>query len=194
MATPSNSHLSPFAGLATLFLAVSVALVTLSPRRADAAPRRKPAASARSAAAKPAPGAKPAPRPSPVTWTALRAPAGDRRSALEKTLRSMLDREAAEADWGQAARDGVEASFELRRLEHSLERGVLRVHCAASGRLRDGRPAHSTFTLGGLPSERASLERRALTLAVRGVVVRLAELARAAARPRVRVASEPGEF
>jgi hypothetical protein len=106
----------------------------------------------------------------------------------------MLDREAAEADWGQAARDGVEASFELRRLEHSLERGVLRVHCAASGRLRDGRPAHSTFTLGGLPSERASLERRALTLAVRGVVVRLAELARAAARPRVRVASEPGEF
>ncbi|HEU4534064.1 MAG TPA: hypothetical protein VFS00_08100 [Polyangiaceae bacterium] len=168
MATPSNSPLAPRAVLAALALAT---LAALSPRRAEAAPR-----------------------PSPVTWTALSTPPGERRPALEKTLRAMLEREASGADWGRAARGGVEASFELLRLEHAVERGVLRVHCAAAGRLSDGRPARSTFTLGGRPAERASLERRVLTLAVRGVVVRLAELARAAARPRVRVANEPGEF
>ncbi|HEU4409701.1 MAG TPA: hypothetical protein VFS43_30885 [Polyangiaceae bacterium] len=124
----------------------------------------------------------------------MTAPKGDQKPRLEKALRKLLERETAEADWGRAAREGLEGSFALKRLEHAVDRGVLRVHCAASGRLRDGRPASSTFTLGGRPEERASLERRALTLAVRGVVVRLAELARSAARPRVRVSAEPGEF
>lgn len=145
------------------------------------------------------PGAKASPggasrEKSPVTWGAVTAPKGDDKARLEKAMRSMLEREAAQADWGRAARAGLEGSFTLRHLYGSLDRGVLRVHCAASGRLRDGRPASSTFTLGGRPEERASLERRALTLAVRGVVVRLAELARASAKPNVRVSSEPGEF
>lgn len=187
------------AALALLFVAFAPATALAEapphPRASLQAPgprRAKPNTKA-------SPGAKASPggasrEKSPVTWGAVTAPKGDDKARLEKSLRSMLEREASQADWGRAARAGLEGSFTLRHLYGSLDRGVLRVHCAASGRLRDGRPASSTFTLGGRPEERTSLERRALTLAVRGVVVRLAELARASAKPNVRVSSEPGEF
>jgi hypothetical protein len=176
--TPARSR------LALAFAAALALPSTLAPARAEASQRTRVPA--------PAPASRPK---SPVAWSTVAAPAGDDKARLEKMLRALLEREAAQADWGRAARGGdLEATFALRRFEHTVDRGVLRVHCAAAGRLRDGRPARSAFTLGGRPEERAALDRRALTLAVRGVVVRLAELARSAARPRIKVANEPGEF
>jgi hypothetical protein len=115
-----------------------------------------------------------------VHLNALTLPAGLPDAAgLERRLRATLHREARRASWGAGRDNRIEYRFSLVALDVSQHGSVLRVHCAAVGRLPGGETAKSDITFGGAPAERTALVHRVVDVTARGVVARLAELERA---------------
>ena len=112
-----------------------------------------------------------------VEWT-IRVREGRDQDEKEKLLEKLLKREARRADWGGAAYGPVQASIEIRELVAIVDGDVVRVTCAGVGKIPGIGAAKSKFSFGGRPSERAKLEKHVLELVARGIVTRLAEMAR----------------
>ena len=112
-----------------------------------------------------------------VDWT-ITVREGRDRGEKEKLLEKLLKREARRADWGGASDGPVQASIEIRELMAIVDGDVVRVTCAGVGRIPGVGAAKSKFSFGGRPSERAKLEKHVLELVARGIVTRLAEMAR----------------
>ena len=76
----------------------------------------------------------------------------------------------------------------LARLGHQPKRflgqnflvdgNIVRVTCSALGKIKELGVARSRFSYGGKAEQRAQLEKHILELVARGILVRLAELAR----------------
>lgn len=122
--------------------------------------------------------ARPARRPG-IVWSSVTVREGQDRDARERELAIILAKEGRRARWGKARSEPVEASIEVRELTTVVDHGVVRVTCAAVGKIRGLGAARSKFSYGGRPSDRAQLERHVLELVARGIVSRLADLARA---------------
>lgn len=106
----------------------------------------------------------------------LKLPPG--AESYERFLRKELDRGARRLDWGASPGSVIEYRIVLQRLEVSVEKDVLTVHCAAVGSLPKGLTARSQLSFGGEPKERERLIKRVLSIVVHGVLTRLAELER----------------
>jgi hypothetical protein len=96
----------------------------------------------------------------------------------EKYLRTVLAREARNADWGAGRGAHVEYRVRIDELSLTEETNVLRVRCSATGFLPKGRNATSHLAFGGEPKDRAKLVEHVLEIVARGVVTRLADLER----------------
>jgi hypothetical protein len=128
------------------------------------------------AVARPAGAAKPG-----VVWTEISMPSAQARPDLERHLRDVVVRQARLLDWGRRGDAPVEAKIEVTEFSAVTKDGVVRVTCAGHGRISDGhgtRVARSRFSMGGRPSTRTALERQLLTMLGRGLVTRLADIAR----------------
>ena len=110
-----------------------------------------------------------------VTWVRVDVPKGEDAGRLERAFRKALTEAAKTASFGD---DKVELTADLKELSVSERGGVLRVRCSATGRLVGGASAKSHIDYGGRPGERAKLEGDVLGMVARGLVSRLAELAR----------------
>jgi hypothetical protein len=97
---------------------------------------------------------------------------------FEQRLRKLLAREARRADWGAGRGSRIEYRFSVTELTFVLDGDVLRVSCAATGRLPGGKSARSRLAFGGEPRHRNKIAERVLEIVARGVITRLAELER----------------
>ena len=121
-----------------------------------------------------------------MVWAEITLPPGEPRPELERVLREVIQRQTRRVDWGRRAGEPVEARLVVTELSAVVTRGVVRVTCAGYGRLRRdhqggtaGKTARSRFSMGGHPKDRDALERHLLTMLGRGIVTRLADIARA---------------
>jgi hypothetical protein len=114
-----------------------------------------------------------------VVWNEIRISQAHTRPDLERHLRGVVMRQARQVDWGRAGT--IEATIEVTDLSAVSRDGVVRVTCSGHGRLsagQGGRVARSRFSMGGRPKDRAALERQILTMLGRGLVTRLADIAK----------------
>jgi hypothetical protein len=93
-------------------------------------------------------------------------------------LKKTLARVVRHADWGAGKKSRIEYRFAVTELTLTEQEGVLRVHCAAVGKLPRGKTAKSKLTFSGEPSKRNDLVKRVLEIVARGVITRLSELER----------------
>jgi hypothetical protein len=110
-----------------------------------------------------------------VDWKSIEVPAGEDYDRRVRALRGKLVDAARKVNFG-----GVESVVLSARMVEftSITRGdVHRVSCTIVGRI-GGATARSRISFGGRPSEREALEKQVLTMVARGVVTRLAEIAR----------------
>lgn len=114
-----------------------------------------------------------------VVWASITVREGDDRARHEKDLEKILKKEARRANWGTGHKSPVEASITIKELTATRDGDVVRVSCTGVGRLSKGAAAKSHFSFGGLPQEQDKLEHKILELVARGIVTRLAEMARA---------------
>jgi hypothetical protein len=115
-----------------------------------------------------------------VVWTEISMPSAQARPDLERHLRDVVMRQARLLDWGPGG--SVEATIEVTEFASVTKDGVVRVTCVGQGRLsagQGGKVARSRFSMGGRPKDRGVLERQLLTMLGRGLVTRLADLAKA---------------
>ncbi|MCC6217219.1 MAG: hypothetical protein IT376_20340 [Polyangiaceae bacterium] len=99
--------------------------------------------------------------------------------AYKQHLRRSLAREAKRAVWGAGRGSTIQYRFEVSELSVvAVADDVLRVTCAATGRLPRGRSASSRLSFGGDPRRRDETVRRVLEIVARGVITRLAEIER----------------
>jgi hypothetical protein len=115
-----------------------------------------------------------------VVWTAISMPSAQTRPDLERHLRDVVTRQARLLDWGPGGT--IEATIEVTEFAAVTKDGVVRVTCVGHGRLsagQGGTVARSRFSMGGRPRDRGALERQLLTMLGRGLVTRLADLAKA---------------
>jgi hypothetical protein len=114
-----------------------------------------------------------------VIWSSIRVREGRDQPLREAALAKILEKESRRVDWGKGRTEPVDASIDVRELDTVVDGDVARVTCAAVGRLRGAGAAKSKFSYGGRPQDRAKLEQHVLELVARGIVTRLAEMARA---------------
>jgi hypothetical protein len=93
-------------------------------------------------------------------------------------LRTTLAKVTRRADWGAGAKNRIEYRFFVTELTVIEEAGVLKVKCAAIGKLPKGKSAKSRLSFSGDPNKRSELVKRVLDIVARGVITRLAELER----------------
>jgi len=96
----------------------------------------------------------------------------------KKHLRTTLAKVTRRADWGAGAKNRIEYRFFVTELTLTEKDGVLRVRCAAIGKLPKGKSAKSQLSFSGDPNKRSELVKRVLDIVARGVITRLAELER----------------
>ncbi len=126
-----------------------------------------------------APASARAPR---VVWTEITVASRDKRPELERFLKQIVDKQTRLANWGAPRQSPLEASFDVTEFSAVAGKDVVRVTCTAVGKLKGGQSVRSHFSMGGRPAGRAELERQLLTMLGRGIVSRLAEVARAKSR------------
>ena len=112
-----------------------------------------------------------------VVWTSVEIHGRD-DAALQARVKKLLEKEGRRADWGKGREAPVEATVEVRELTSIVEGDVVRVTCTAVGKVKGIGAAKSKFSYGGKPSDRAKLEKHVLELVSRGIVTRLADMAR----------------
>jgi hypothetical protein len=117
-----------------------------------------------------------------VVWDAITMPSAQHRPDLERYLKGVIAKQSRVVDWGSHRDDPIEARIEVTEFSAVTAGGVVRITCAGSGRLtaRAGQIARSRFSMGGRPGQRAALERQLLGMLGRGLVTRLADMAKAA--------------
>lgn len=119
------------------------------------------------------------PRRPKVVWTKVTVREGRDQDEKQKLLEKILKKEARHANWGTAEAGPVEAQIEIRELAAVIDGDVVRVSCSGVGKIPGVGQAKSKFSFGGRPSDRAKLEKHVMELVARGIVTRLAEMARA---------------
>lgn len=112
-----------------------------------------------------------------VVWTSVEIHGRD-DAALQARVKKLLEKEGRRADWGKGREAPVEATVEVRELVSVVDGDVVRVTCTAVGKVKGIGAAKSKFSYGGKPSDRAKLEKHVLELVSRGIVTRLADMAR----------------
>jgi len=114
-----------------------------------------------------------------VVWTEIRVVARQKRPELERFLKEVVESQTRKADWG-GGRGGepLEARFQVTEFDVVQKSDVVRVICTAVGRIQGAPSVRSHFSMGGRPAQRAELERQLLTMLGRGIVSRLAVIAR----------------
>jgi hypothetical protein len=114
-----------------------------------------------------------------VVWTDITLASRDKRPELERFLKQIIERQTRRADWGRRRQSPLEARFDVTEFSAVAGKDVVRVTCTGIGKLKGGQSVRSHFSMGGRPGGRAELERQLLTMLGRGIVNRLAEIARA---------------
>jgi hypothetical protein len=122
--------------------------------------------------------AAPSARGQRVVWTEISLPSRESRPELERFLKQVVDKQTRRADWGGRREGPLEARLEVTELTATVSKDVVRVTCTGIGHLKGGPSVRSHFSMGGRPSGKAELERQLLTMLGRGIVGRLAEIAR----------------
>jgi hypothetical protein len=117
------------------------------------------------------------PRRPKIRWTIL-VPERQDRPRIEALLKEILEKETRKARWGKGYTDEVQATIDVRELSTRIDGAVARVTCSALGKIKELGVARSRFSYGGKAEQRAQLEKHILELVARGIIVRLAELAR----------------
>jgi hypothetical protein len=113
-----------------------------------------------------------------VVWTDVTIASHDKRPELERFLKQIIERQTRRADWGKARQSPLEARFDVTEFSAVAGKDVVRVTCTGVGKLKGGQSVRSHFSMGGRPAGRAVLEKQLLTMLGRGIVNRLAEVAR----------------
>lgn len=119
-----------------------------------------------------------------VVFSAVELPRGDDEEALTKYLSKLAEAEARRADFGPARDEPLEATLRVTELSVVVSKDVVRVEAALVGKLVGGGVAKSRMSMGGHPKDREKLEKQVLAMLGRGVVARLAAMARAHAPAR----------
>jgi hypothetical protein len=114
-----------------------------------------------------------------VVWTDITLASRDKRPELERFLKQIIELQTRRADWGRPRQSPLEARFDVTEFSMVAGKDVVRVTCTGIGKLKGGQSVRSHFSMGGRPAGRAELERQLLTMLGRGIVNRLAEVARA---------------
>jgi hypothetical protein len=114
-----------------------------------------------------------------VEWTKIEVPRQNDDSRLESKFRKYLEDAAKRADFGKLRH--VEASVKVVELKWEDQTDLVRLTCVVVGRLKGGPSARSRISFGGHPDRRDQLEKQVLSSVARGVVGRIAQLARVAA-------------
>ena len=113
-----------------------------------------------------------------VVWTEVTVGARNTRRDLDRFLKQVVESQAMRTDWGPHARTPLEARLEVTQFAIARSKDVVRVTCTGTGKLNGGPSVRSHFSMGGRPAGQAELERRVLTMLGRGIVGRLAQIAR----------------
>jgi hypothetical protein len=113
-----------------------------------------------------------------VVWTDITIASREKRPELEHFLKQIVETRTRRANWGKKRQTPIEARFEVTEFSAVLGKDVVRVTCTAVGKLKGGQSVRSHFSMGGRPAGRAELERQLLAMLGRGIVSRLAEVAR----------------
>lgn len=111
-----------------------------------------------------------------VVWSEVTVK-GDRPD-VAPVVKKILEKEGRRADWGRRRDTPIEAEVEIRELSHVREGEVVRVTCTAVGKIPGLGAAKSRFSYSGKPEEQRKLEHHVLELVARGIVTRLADMAR----------------
>jgi hypothetical protein len=117
-------------------------------------------------------------RPPRVIWTDISIASSEKRPELERFLKQIVETQTLRANWGKKRQTPLEARFEVTEFSAVLGKDVVRVTCTAVGKLKGGQSVRSHFSMGGRPAGRAELERQLLAMLGRGIVSRLADVAR----------------
>jgi hypothetical protein len=125
-------------------------------------------------------------QPTQVVWKSVTLPEDRRRARRELVLKKILKSEARTEDWGKHPDDRVEASVKVVEFQVTKREDVVRVTCTAVGRLKNGPSVRTHFSIGDHPKRQDALEKMVLTLVARGVVTRLASIARNRSARRAR--------
>lgn len=128
------------------------------------------------------PGEAEARRRTRVEWSEVKLPDDARQKKRQALLRKVLAQESRRADWGRHKSGVVRASVTVTQFQVVRRDDVMRVTCTAVGKLEKGPSARTHFSFGGHPDQQDKLEQTILTLIGRGIVTRLAALARQRAK------------
>jgi hypothetical protein len=120
-------------------------------------------------------GAKP--RGPKIRWTIV-LPERKDAPRVAAMLKAILEKETRKARWGSGFPLEAEATIDIRELSARIDGDIVRVSCAALGKMRELGVARTRFSYGGKAVQQAQLEKHILELVARGIIVRLAELAR----------------
>jgi len=126
----------------------------------------------------PAFGGSPGVRASRVVWTEVSIASREKRPDLERFLKRVLDQQTRRANWGDHRNSPLEARLAVTEFSVVHAKDIVRVTCTGVGKLQ-GQSVRSHFSMGSRPSGKAELERQLLGMLGRGIVSRLAEIARA---------------
>jgi hypothetical protein len=114
-----------------------------------------------------------------VVWSSIVVPAARKDQArLEATLKQVLEAEGKKARWGKRGAEAVEASLDLRQFTTTIHGDIAHISCAATGKIKGFGPVKSRFSFGGSAAEQGALEKHVLEILARGIIQRLAEMAR----------------
>jgi hypothetical protein len=113
-----------------------------------------------------------------VVWTDISVASREKRPELERFLKQVVGEQTRRAHWGARRDDPIEARLEVTEFSVVVSQDVARVTCTGVGHLKNGQSVRSHFSMGGRPAQRAALEHQLLTMLGRGIVNRLAEIAR----------------
>lgn len=116
-----------------------------------------------------------------VEWTSIEVPRQSDEARLKSKLTRHLNDAVKRADFGKIRR--VEATIRVVELKWETQPDLVRLSCTVVGRLKGGPSARSRISFGGDPQRKDQLEEQVLASVARGVVGRIAQLARAAAEP-----------
>jgi hypothetical protein len=114
-----------------------------------------------------------------VIWTGVTVGSRDKRPELERFLKQVIDRQTGLTNWGVRRASPIEARLDVTEFSVARTQDVVRVTCTGVGKLKSGQAVRSHFSMGARPVGQAELERQLLTMLGRGIVNRLAEIARA---------------
>lgn len=126
-----------------------------------------------------------------VKWTKVDVRPGDDGSRVARILKRELERASRGEDWtkgsGKSAKRRKSSTYSLSakvtQLAWEKDDDVLRVSVTVVARIDDGprgkrQHVRSHIRIGGHPKRRRKLEKQALHIVARGIVTRLAEVAR----------------